>query len=84
MTALCFPISLCPAVQNPDGSLSQAAMMQNALQKERREMKQIQREADADAIPVGINKNWIDPMPEGMTPSMNPVILSSFMETYVA
>ena len=30
-------------------------------------MKQIQREADADAIPVGINKNWIDPMPEGMT-----------------
>ena len=28
-------------------------------------MKQIQREAEADAIPVGINKNWIDPMPEG-------------------
>ncbi|KAK2175147.1 hypothetical protein NP493_748g02040 [Ridgeia piscesae] len=51
-------------VKNPDGSLSQAAMMQNALQKERREMKQIQREAEADAIPVGINKNWIDPMPE--------------------
>lgn len=51
-------------VKNPDGSLSQAAMMQNALQKERREMKQIQREAEADAIPTGINKNWIDPMPE--------------------
>ena len=59
-------------------------MMQNALQKERREMKQIQREADADAIPVGINKNWIDPMPEGVTLSMNPAMLSSFMETYVA
>ena len=58
-------MSYRPCLQNPDGSLSQAAMMQNALQKERREMKQIQREAEADAIPVGINKNWIDPMPEG-------------------
>ncbi|KAH3715890.1 hypothetical protein DPMN_058604 [Dreissena polymorpha] len=30
-------------VKNPDGSLSQAAMMQSALQKERREIKQQQR-----------------------------------------
>ena len=52
-------------LQNPDGSLSQAAMMQNALQKERRELKQAQREAEMNAVPSGVNKDWIDPMPEG-------------------
>jgi len=51
-------------VKNPDGSLSQAAMMQSALAKERREMKQQQREAEMDSIPVGLNKHWIDPMPD--------------------
>ena len=59
-------IDLSPVkiVKNPDGSLSQAAMMQSALQKERREIKQEQREAEMDSIPVGLNKNWIDPMPD--------------------
>lgn len=42
-------------------------MMQSALQKERRELKQAQREAEAGAVPAGINTNWIDPMPDGMT-----------------
>ena len=51
--------------QNPDGSLSQAAMMQTALSKERREIKQIQRESDTDGTPVGLQKSWIDPMPSG-------------------
>lgn len=51
--------------QNPDGSLAQAAMMGNALQKERREMKQAQREAETNSLPTGINNDWIDPMPEG-------------------
>ena len=32
-------------VKNPDGSLSQAAMMQGALAKERRELKIAQQEA---------------------------------------
>lgn len=50
-------------VKNPDGSLSQAAMMQNALQKERREVKQIQREAEME-VPAGLNNNWTDPMPD--------------------
>lgn len=40
-------------------------MMQNALQKERREMKQAQREAQMDSIPAGLNNHWIDPMPDG-------------------
>ena len=39
-------------------------MMQSALAKERREMKQAQERAEAENIPTGMNKNWIDPMPE--------------------
>lgn len=57
-------------VKNPDGSLAQAAMMQSALAKERREQKLLQREADQDASAAnqqaasgGRNKNWIDPLP---------------------
>ncbi|XP_008587181.1 PREDICTED: ATP-dependent RNA helicase DHX8 [Galeopterus variegatus] len=49
---------------NPDGSLSQAAMMQSALAKERRELKQAQREAEMDSIPMGLNKHWVDPLPD--------------------
>ena len=53
-------------VKNPDGSLAQAAMMQGALAKERREQKMLQREeSEAAAAPAaGVNKSWIDPMPE--------------------
>lgn len=52
-------------VKNPDGSLAQAAMMQQALSKERRESKQLQREQELDSIPTGLNKNWVDPVPDG-------------------
>ncbi|KAG8223933.1 hypothetical protein J437_LFUL003741, partial [Ladona fulva] len=51
-------------VKNPDGSLAQAAMMQSALAKERREQKMLQREQEMDSIPTGLNKNWIDPLPD--------------------
>lgn len=51
-------------VKNPDGSLAQAAMMQSALAKERREQKMLQREQEVDSMPSGKNKNWIDPLPE--------------------
>ncbi|KAL0984209.1 hypothetical protein UPYG_G00138520 [Umbra pygmaea] len=51
-------------VKNPDGSLSQAAMMQSALAKERREVKQAQRMAEMDCIPLGLNKHWVDPLPD--------------------
>ncbi|XP_075238077.1 ATP-dependent RNA helicase pea isoform X2 [Lycorma delicatula] len=51
-------------VKNPDGSLAQAAMMQSALAKERREQKMLQREQELDSVPTGLNKNWIDPLPE--------------------
>ncbi|KAL1138050.1 hypothetical protein AAG570_009745 [Ranatra chinensis] len=51
-------------VKNPDGSLAQAAMMQSALAKERREQKMLNREHEMDSMPTGLNKNWIDPLPE--------------------
>ncbi|XP_065204095.1 ATP-dependent RNA helicase DHX8-like [Planococcus citri] len=51
-------------VKNPDGSLAQAAMMQSALAKERREQKMIAREQEVDSAPTNSNKNWIDPLPE--------------------
>lgn len=47
--------------------MSQAAMMQSALAKERRELKQAQREAEMDSIPMGLNTHWVDPLPDGMS-----------------
>lgn len=38
--------------------------MQSALAKERREIKQAARAAEMDSIPTGLNKHWIDPMPD--------------------
>lgn len=38
-------------VKNPDGSLAQAAMMQGALSKERRELKQISRNKESGEQP---------------------------------
>lgn len=52
-------------MKNPDGSLAQAAMMQSALAKERREQKMLQREQEQESLPTGLNKNWIDPLPDG-------------------
>ena len=40
-------------------------MTQSALSKERRELRQAQREADMDNVPRDINKTWIDPIPGG-------------------
>ncbi|XP_076008434.1 ATP-dependent RNA helicase DHX8-like isoform X2 [Genypterus blacodes] len=60
-TANMSPVKI---VKNPDGSLSQAAMMQSALSKERRELKQAARAEEMDCIPTGLHKNWIDPMPD--------------------
>ncbi len=58
--------SLLPP-QNPDGSLQRAAMTQSALSKERRELRQAQRETEMDNVPRDIGKTWIDPVPGGGT-----------------
>ena len=52
-------------VKNPDGSLSQAAMMQSALQKERRELKNAQRQSEADENRVGGKGTFMDPVADG-------------------
>ena len=50
-------------VKNPDGSLQQAAMMQSALSKERREIKQEQREQQQRSETFRPNgTNYDDPM----------------------
>lgn len=50
-------------VKNPDGSLAQAAMMQGALSKERREQKMAERQAAESETQTGSNsKDWQDPM----------------------
>jgi len=54
-------------VKNPDGSLAQAAMMQGALAKERREQKMTERQAADNDVPTGNAKNWNDPLPAGVT-----------------
>ena len=40
-------------------------MLFRSLAKERREVKQAQREAEMDSIPMGLNKHWVDPLPDG-------------------
>ena len=60
-------------VKNPDGSLAQAAMMQSALSKERRELKMQERQESEVKNPSGTSKNWLDPVGaggSGFDPSM--------------
>ena len=52
-------------VKNPDGSLSQAAMMQSALQKERRELKNAQRQSEADEVKNTGKGAFMDPVADG-------------------
>ncbi|KAF7634515.1 hypothetical protein Mgra_00006086 [Meloidogyne graminicola] len=56
-------------VKNPDGSLAQAALMQGALSKERRDLKiQTQREKDAERQRSGLGRSRIhDPMAASST-----------------
>lgn len=63
-TKLSVAMSPVKIVKNPDGSLQRAAMTQSALAKERRELKQAQREAQADSIPKDLGKLWVDPVPD--------------------
>ncbi|XP_046841771.1 ATP-dependent RNA helicase DHX8-like [Xenia sp. Carnegie-2017] len=64
-TKLSIDMSPVKIVKNPDGSLQRAAMTQTALAKERRELKQAQREEQANSVPKDLNKLWVDPVPSG-------------------
>ncbi|KAF7494155.1 ATP-dependent RNA helicase DHX8 [Sarcoptes scabiei] len=58
-------------VKNPDGSLAQAAMMQSALAKERRELKQQQQQSENDKNRPEDSKDWFDPMPQNTNVDTN-------------
>ena len=49
-------------MKNPDGSLAQAAMMQGALSKERRETKMTERQQQESEQPTGFTRTWADPL----------------------
>jgi hypothetical protein len=51
-------------IKNPDGFLAQAPMMQSALAKERRELKNHKCEQEMNSILIGLIKNWLEPLHE--------------------
>ncbi|KAJ3061758.1 DEAH-box ATP-dependent RNA helicase prp22, partial [Podochytrium sp. JEL0797] len=57
-------IQLSPikVIKNPDGSLNRAALQGASLAKERREIRQQQASAEADAVPRDLNRAWADPL----------------------
>lgn len=57
-------LSPIKVVKNPDGSMQRAASTQSALAKERRELREQQKNALLDNIPKDLNRPWEDPMPE--------------------
>lgn len=56
------PLSPVRIVKNPDGSMQRAAMTQSALAKERREMRDKERQAKENELPTDLNRAWEDPM----------------------
>jgi ATP-dependent RNA helicase DHX8/PRP22 len=63
-TSIVQELSPIKVVRNPEGSLQRAAMTQSALSKERRELREEQRNQALDAIPKDLNRPWEDPLPE--------------------
>lgn len=49
-------------VKNPDGSLQRAALTQSALAKERRELRDQQRNQQLDSVPKDLGRPWEDPL----------------------
>ena len=49
-------------VKNPDGSMQRAALTQTALAKERRELREQQKNQQLDSVPKDLSRPWMDPM----------------------
>ncbi|KDP42854.1 hypothetical protein JCGZ_23796 [Jatropha curcas] len=49
--------------KNPEGSLTRAALLQSALVKQRREIREEQKRI-LDSMPKDFNRSWEDPVPE--------------------
>lgn len=67
-------------MKNPDGSLAQAALMQGALSKERREQAQQQREAELNRLYSKDNTDWNDPMPDLESDDTNKLVGPSTLD----
>ena len=68
-------------VKNPDGSLAQAAMMQGALSKERREQKMTERQEQEAAKKTGGDlKSWQDPVNQAGTRYLNFFLLFIYIK----
>ena len=63
-TRLSLEMSPVRIIKNADGSLQRAALQQQELAKERREMRTMQQQQMVDSIPKDLNRPWEDPMPE--------------------
>lgn len=66
-------------MKNPDGSLAQAALMQGALSKERREQAQQQREAELNKL-YSKDTDWNDPMPDLESNDTNKLVGPSTLD----
>ena len=66
-------------MKNPDGSLAQAALMQGALSKERRELATEQRQAELNKL-YSKDKDWNDPMPDLNSDDQNKLAAPSTLE----
>lgn len=49
-------------IKNPEESMQRAAMTQSQLAKERKDLREQQKNAISDTVPKDINKPWKDPM----------------------
>ncbi|KAM1172507.1 hypothetical protein ACFXTH_022726 [Malus domestica] len=60
-----YSIDMSPVriVPNPNGSLSRAAALRSALQKESREITRVEENMRLNAAPKDLNRAWEDPMP---------------------
>jgi len=61
-TAAGASMSPIKMVANPEGSLQRAALIQSALSKERRELREQQKAEQLDAVPADLGRSWEDPM----------------------
>ncbi|KAJ2654909.1 DEAH-box ATP-dependent RNA helicase prp22 [Coemansia sp. RSA 1200] len=62
-TSQALQLSPVKVVKAPGGSLNRAALASASLTRERRELKQLQAEAELDNLPKDLNRPWEDPMP---------------------
>jgi ATP-dependent RNA helicase DHX8/PRP22 len=61
-TAQTQEIEPIKVIKNPDGSLQRAALTQSALSKERRELRDQQKQQQLDSVPKDLSNAWEDPM----------------------